>query len=901
MATIEDLADEQALAIVSRHHLRDDLFKAKVKSALHSLKATIESLPPVKGKSFTSDFFQHSFSDPTATLSAIKLLKAPGKISLIGSHILGIQTAHSANADLYLEAPESFYVKEDLFDAKYHKKRFIYLCYVAEGIRKANPEFVVSFLETKSLRPSLQVAPDDSFSIRIHIGVKSSEEFSIDHLNCNSQLLTEPFFNSDLSVPRVPTPHYSNSIVQDFLFLDHLSFLHSCMKEVENLQSACILLKAWLRQKEIFMNFVYTMLACSLCQRGFIQRPSSTFKIFAQILKFLSENSKTYLNESPEDGANFGESALFLDPTGRLNLLDQVEHGMLSYVSQEARQTLGLLAVYSVYPERAFGQIFCQEPPLFDLEIRLGCPDIMNIGLFNSKRFLAMLGASGDRIRTIMFWLPWMLNKALSDRISCIRCELIGGKVVLRLRYASEATASDPILRGPLTEEKEQAAFFRALWGSLAELKRYPNGSIHEVVHCPSDERFPVYFLASHLLQRHASIPANQIELQLKFDFPCTSVLSGSRIPTDVKEAFGQFHQFLKDTPEIAAILDNLLPLSSCFRGTMLEVPQRVNQRPRTNSDRSLQNAAIPIIIGIQFQQTRSFERSLRATESSDICTSLKYTNLYKLYQYLCSHRYLCSFASDPSLDVEYCGFLFRIIPLPGDSDWSGVHAHRMATLTAAHFVSNPLYSQLVTIFKQWLDCNLLLSCLNDPLEVIPELVVCRFIFERYALVDNYSLHRLTWEFFRSLSQFLNANVFVESGSFLMLQREYTPESTWISSIAQSLSKCTPYLKTWLPGQLERRRILHLASQIGKELFVPMLGDFDLVLGKVCLGATVISSPIISKIDLHREAVEMVRKEFGKCLFFTSSTHLGIVLGAAGADGQQITSRLSKFYRPIRR
>lgn len=909
MATIEDLANEQALAVVLKYHLKDDLFKSKVKNVLHTFKSTIETLPSIKGKSFSSEFLRCSFGNLTTCLASLKSLNPPGKICLIGSHILGIQTGHLPNADLYLEAPEGLFGKEDLYDAKYHKKRVVYLCYIAEGIKKNFQEYSISFSQTNTLRPMLQISIDDSFTICVHLGIKSCDTFSLDHFDYNSKYLSESFFNSQLSVPHVPSPQYLDTIAQDFLFLDHLSFIHGNLKEVKNLQSACILFKVWLEKREIQMNFVFTMLVALLSQRGFIQRDWSTHKIFVEILKFISKNSTGYFSADLVDSSSrFGEGAVFVDCTGRVNLLNQIDQSLLSYVSQEAKQTLGLLAVYSVYPEKAFAQIFSPtNPPMFDLVVEISCSDggILKESLFNSKRFLAMLGASGDRLKTILFWIPWMLNKALSSKISCMRCEIVTEQqIMIRLRYSDESTANNPVLKGPLTEDKVQATFFQALWGSLAELKRYSNGSIHEVVNCPADEKFPVYFLASHLLQRHASLSKNQIQLHSQYDPFHVSLPVSVRIPADVKEAFGQLHQLLKDVPELVSIIDNLIPFSACFRGTSLQIPQQTKVK-RRKEGQSMPNSMLPITIGIQFQQTISLQDQV-ANEDDDICISISYCNLFKLYQYFQSTNYYCSISSDPFLDVEYLGFLFRIIPVSNDSSWSGFYAYKTVTLTAAHFITNPLFSQLSVIFKQWLDCNLLLQYfLNDPLEICPELIVCKFIFDRYSSIHHFSLARLTWEFFQSLPQLLTDNNLIEHDSFCLLQRDYTTESGWISSIAQPISKISSYLNSHLPNQLVRRRILHLASRISNSnLFVPILGDFDLVMEKVSLESTIISFPVIGRINIHEEAIEIVKKEFKDCLFFTSSTHLGIVLtnkNSSTDTRQQIINRLALFYRPIRK
>jgi U3 small nucleolar RNA-associated protein 22 len=61
--------------------------------------------------------------------------------------------------------------------------------------------------------------------------------------------------------------------------------------------------------------------------------------------------------------------------------------------------------------------------------------------------------------------------------------------------------------RGPPADSGKPAAAFRQLWGDRAEMRRFPDGTIHEAVpwhHLPEDQRTAIPdHIATHILELH--------------------------------------------------------------------------------------------------------------------------------------------------------------------------------------------------------------------------------------------------------------------------------------------------------------------------------------------------------------------------------------------------------------
>jgi len=100
------------------------------------------------------------------------------------------------------------------------------------------------------------------------------------------------------------------------------------------------------------------------------------------------------------------------------------------------------------------------------------------------------------------------LREGLNDRISLIHLSYPGAKpFAIKRRQKPDVRARELVVglhlnaktisratdRGPSPEEKKKAAAFRSFWGSKAELRRFPDGSIIESVTWAPKSKVPIY------------------------------------------------------------------------------------------------------------------------------------------------------------------------------------------------------------------------------------------------------------------------------------------------------------------------------------------------------------------------------------------------------------------------
>jgi U3 small nucleolar RNA-associated protein 22 len=182
---------------------------------------------------------------------------------------------------------------------------------------------------------------------------------------------------SDLPPP--PTPLYNASLLADTILSTHLLYLHNLSLALPAFKDASLLLQLWASQRGFgtvipwvgpggFSTFAEMVLGYLVFGGGGLGKVEggkrlgkgmSSYQIFRGVLTFIDEHdwSKTPVfmkntvasgNEgkkiAPEDFTSGGAfKAVFVEPTGAVNLLAGVEEGVVQMLGHEAKVTLSLL------------------------------------------------------------------------------------------------------------------------------------------------------------------------------------------------------------------------------------------------------------------------------------------------------------------------------------------------------------------------------------------------------------------------------------------------------------------------------------------------------------------------------------------------------------------------------
>lgn len=93
----------------------------------------------------------------------------------------------------------------------------------------------------------------------------------------------------------MPTPFYNSSVIMDLTILNNMTFLKETLLMHNNLRDGIILLKIWLKQRELnnsiggFNGFLLSMLVCYLLQIRKLNILMSSYQVFRNVCNYLGK------------------------------------------------------------------------------------------------------------------------------------------------------------------------------------------------------------------------------------------------------------------------------------------------------------------------------------------------------------------------------------------------------------------------------------------------------------------------------------------------------------------------------------------------------------------------------------------------------------------------------------
>lgn len=244
---------------------------------------------------------------------------SPSAVFSVGS--LRSQTVINANPvlDVCAEIPAEFFSKGNHLNGIYHRKKALYLSYVALKVKHWDQvnECKFTFINGNPLQPILVIEPTGKYGkhISFHLRAVCGEEcFKIERLSpeksnvkqlsnqkVSKKASTEIIKNTEHSA----TPYYNSSILGDLNTKFNDDYLLKTLGDNPHVKDALILLKIWLKQREYnigqgcFNGFILSMFVGYLIQKNLITPSMNSYQIIRQVWIHLgkihaiySENSK---------------------------------------------------------------------------------------------------------------------------------------------------------------------------------------------------------------------------------------------------------------------------------------------------------------------------------------------------------------------------------------------------------------------------------------------------------------------------------------------------------------------------------------------------------------------------------------------------------------------------------
>lgn len=222
----------------------------------------------------------------------------PKQTLAIGSRRMETNIGPNITIDLVVEIPGKCFQKTDYLNMIYHKKKALYLAYLAQKLSAWSKaaECKFQFFANDKFNPVLMIHPNSSKKVTFFVHVCcESNTFKLNRfLPSTSNTRSSLFGENETEI--LPTPHYSSSVLTDMTLLQNEEFLNQSLNGVPNIKNAIVLFKLWLRTRGLdrsgFNGFVASMFAVWLLKKNKINVSMTVY----EILKNLWMNLGKFIN-----------------------------------------------------------------------------------------------------------------------------------------------------------------------------------------------------------------------------------------------------------------------------------------------------------------------------------------------------------------------------------------------------------------------------------------------------------------------------------------------------------------------------------------------------------------------------------------------------------------------------
>ncbi|KAH8417147.1 hypothetical protein KR222_004756, partial [Zaprionus bogoriensis] len=587
---IKELRDTQNL-------FHSNLFKLQVKEMLQELqlKSKYTSYIETWLESFKSAVleFEDGLLDTCQLEVPLSLQKKPFNFQfltptapprLIGAAATDTLLGPKLEVDVSLEMPAQCFQKEDYLNLVYDQKRALYLATVASKLKQlpafAADQFAYNYHGNNPLKPVLELTPvakvGRQLLLRLYI-TAPAQIFKLSRfVPWNNNIRPSVFGDKWDEQQALPaTPHYNANVLFDLTLAQNQALLDSAFSGRRNFQEGLLLLKVWLRQRELdvgFHGFSAHMLAAYIVylnRQRLLHQSSSSYQVARTVWNQLANSDWTQgislaaQQESVQQQHPLSSFAghydvCFMDATGYHNLCANLSLDVYRAVQAEAKLAVELLNDVKV---NSFAHIFMQKSPLYSR-----MDNILKITSKSSVEQLLQLHVqphlkydyANYAQPQLLKLITDLLQKGLGARVCALlpleepsqpwpvdsKAPVIGRGLQLGLVLHPEH-AYDVLDKGPASNVDPQAAAeFRKFWGDKSELRRFQDGTITEAVvwaastDAPRQKRLIVRQIVLYLLEHQLQLEPSDVQYiggELESVYSLTSCFKISKLQTKLK------------------------------------------------------------------------------------------------------------------------------------------------------------------------------------------------------------------------------------------------------------------------------------------------------------------------------------------------------------------------------
>lgn len=452
------------------------------------------------------------FNIPQEAKGVFRLMK-PESVNIIGSYKAGCCLGPDLKVDVAVVIPKKCFLKEDYLNARYHRKRAIYLAVLARHLKasdlvQSNIEYCAK--DGHPIKSCLLVHPEGILSrVSVYIyAVPNSETFKYsrflpDRCNARESWWTSGKTEDDYS----RTPQYNSTVIKDLVVAENEEVRAKVLETNSNLKDAIALLQVWLKQRELdvgyggFTGYLVSMLVVHLMRCRRLNNLMSSYQVVRNVWLMLSQTDWTEegISMTSQQDSNIQlfhqfYEVVFLDVTGFCNLAATLTRHTYLRVKKEVELALKCLDNPDM---NSFQALFMTPVPFFrqfDHVICVRGKNAMNRVIREHSSLEEQMDYMGFSKPLFIKTLTDLLSKGLTNRVFQMAVKLT--PPVTWPVDSGYTTDSNPLLVGlqlnPDTALKivekgppanlPEAETFRAFWGSKSELRRFKDSTVCEAV-----------------------------------------------------------------------------------------------------------------------------------------------------------------------------------------------------------------------------------------------------------------------------------------------------------------------------------------------------------------------------------------------------------------------------------
>ncbi|XP_026727595.1 nucleolar protein 6 [Trichoplusia ni] len=435
-------------------------------------------------------------------------------VEIKGSYGLGCSINSKLRVDLQITVPSETYTKNDSINYKYHKKRAAYLACIASHLSKLDTieDLQYSYVNSCETKPVLDFKPvgklGNHLSVRIHL-VCESDAYKLNRFSPDRNNLREAWLFKDDSENSTeigpPTPYYNSSVLADLTASTNQEFLNEFLPKSDNLKQAAVLLKIWLRQRNLPVSgYVVCLLVAYYVQIKRINNIMSSYQIVRNIwiaLKASELDTKGISLHKGDSAPSIDDfhkhfPVVFVDKTGYYNILWQMNRGTYSALKRECALAVEMLDNGKI---NSFLPLFMTPVrPLMKFDHLLRFKNLSQIkeSVLSKTSRESKVNYGVEQLSLVADVLYTLLAKGLGNRVDLIQpiieddfswpikktLDKARAGVDPKLSFGfilNPENAMNVVEKGPPANLPE-AEQFRAFWGDKSELRRFQDGSITE-------------------------------------------------------------------------------------------------------------------------------------------------------------------------------------------------------------------------------------------------------------------------------------------------------------------------------------------------------------------------------------------------------------------------------------